>query len=94
MSARRTFKRGLALVCLLSVCCLNVMALSYVTPNKVRYRCPEVGVTKIIALRSVTCGFMLHPLLYGVISLSVDLLVETINLFVEVQFSNPCKYPR
>ena len=87
VSVCRTFKRVLAFVCMLSVCCLNVMALSYVGNG-----CSGLGVAGICALKSVTHGLVLYSLLYGVISVSVDLLVKTFSFLVLIQFSNSCKY--
>ena len=43
-----------------------------------------VGLTRIAALKTVTCGLVLFSLLYGVISVSVDLLVDIVNLFLVV----------
>ena len=43
-------------------------------------------------LNSVPCGFVLCCLLYGVISASVNFLVETFSPLVEIQFSDSCKY--
>ena len=83
---------GLALVRMLFMCSLNVMPLPYITPRIVESGCSEVGVTGIGALESVACGSVLYSLLYDVISVSVNLLVETFSLFVVIQFSNSCMH--
>ena len=80
MIACRTFKRVLALVCMLSVCCLIAMPLPYVTPRIVAHGCSGVGVTAIGALKSATCDLVLYSLLYCVIIVSVDLFVKTFSL--------------
>ena len=51
VSALRTFKRILALVCMLSVCYLNVISVSYATPRIVENECWRVRVTGICALK-------------------------------------------
>ena len=67
---------GLSLsVYMLSVCCLNGLPLSYVTPRIVGNGCSMVDVTGIGALKRATCGLVLYLQLYGVIS-------ETMYLFV------------
>ena len=43
-----------------------------------------VDVAEIGALKSITCDLMLYFLLYGSINVSVDLVVETFNLFAAV----------
>ena len=65
-----TSKGILALVSMLSVCSLNAMPLSYVT---------GIG-----ALKRVTCGLLVYSQLYGVISVSRDLFVETFSLLAHV----------
>ena len=50
--------------------------------------CSEAKVTGIGALKSVTCGLVLHSLLYSVINVSADLLAEIFSLFIVIQFSN------
>ena len=67
MSARIPFNRVLALVCM-SMCCLNAFPLSYVTLRIVGNECSGVNVTGIDALKSVTCGLVFYPVLYGVIT--------------------------
>ena len=59
------------------------MPQSYITPSIVGVRSE---------LKSVTCGLVLHSLLYGVISGRVDLLVYAFILLVVIQISNSCKY--
>ena len=85
VSALRTFKRVLAGVFILSVCCLNVTPLSSVTP-----RIFVVGVTGMGVLFSVMCGWALYSLLNGVRRVSVDFVVETFSLFCESQCSRVC----
>lgn len=64
MSEHRTFKRNLALVCMSSMCCLNVLPLPYVTPEIAGNGCPRVSVTGIGALKSVTCGSALYSIIW------------------------------
>ena len=44
------------------------------------------------SVKSVICDLMLYSLLYGVVSVSVDLLVDTFSLFIVIQFLDSCKY--
>ena len=62
VSARKTFRRRLAFVFVLSVCVLNVIPRSYVTPRILGVLLMGRGV-----LLSVMCGWVLYSLLYGVI---------------------------
>ncbi len=82
-----TFSLFLALLLMSSVCCLNVIPLSSVTP-----RIFVCGVIGICVLLSVTCGVALYSMLCGVTSVSDDLFVETFILFVVSQFSSVCMY--
>ena len=43
-------------------------------------------------MKSITFVLVLYSLLYGVISVSVDLLVKICSLFIVIQFSNSCNY--
>ena len=82
--ARMTFSRVLAFVLIVLVCSLNVIPLSNVTPNMV-----DVSVTGMGVLKSVTCGCAEYSRLNGVISVSVDLFVETLSrLFVSQSSSS------
>ena len=87
VSARKTFRRRLAFVFVLSVCVLNVVPRSYVTPRIFGVLLMGRGV-----LLSVMCGWVLYSLLYGVIKVMDDLFAETFNLFVFSQFSNVFMY--
>ena len=87
VSARKTFRRRLAFVFVLSVCVLNVIPRSYVTPRIFGVFLMGRGV-----LLSVMCGWVLYSLLYGVIKVMDDLFAETFNLFVFSQFSNVFMY--
>ena len=49
-----TFKRVYALVCMLSMYCLNVMPLLYFTPKIVGNGCLRMSIAGIGALKSVT----------------------------------------
>ena len=82
-----TFSRVLALVLMFCVCCLNVIPLSSVTSRIVGVLWIGIGV-----LKSVTCGCVLYSLLYGVMSVSVDLFVETLSLLFVSQCSSWCIY--
>ena len=77
---------------MLSVSCLNFMPLSCITSKIVENGRSEVGVALIGALKSAICCLVLRTLLYSVISVSVDWLLETFSLFVVIQFSNSCMY--
>ena len=87
MSARKTFRRRLAFVFVLSVCVLNVIPRSYVTPRILGVFLMGRGV-----LLSVMCGWVLYSLLYGVIKVMDDLFAETFSLFVFSQSSNVFMY--
>jgi uncharacterized membrane protein len=82
-----TFSLFLAFVFVLSVCVLNVIPLSSVTP-----RIFVVCVTGSGVLCRVTCGCVLYSVVYGVTSVSDDLFAETFNLFVSSQRSKVCMY--
>ena len=71
-----TFSLRSAFVLMLSVCCLNVIPLSSVTP-----RIWVVSVSGRGELNSVMWGLALYSLLYGVISVSDDLFAETLSLW-------------
>ena len=87
VSARKTFRRRLAFAFVLSVCVLNVIPRSYVTPRILGVLLMGRGV-----LLSVMCGWVLYSLLYGVIKVMDDLFAETFNLFVISQSSNVLMY--
>ena len=87
MSARKTFRRRLAFVFVLSVCVLNVIPWSYVTTRILGVLLMGRGV-----LLSVMFGCVLYSLLYGVIKVMDDLFAETFNLFVFSQSSNVFMY--
>lgn len=86
------FQGVLTLVFMLSVYCMNIMPLSYLTPSIVEHGYSEVGATGFGALKNVTYGLVVDSLLYGVIRASVNLLVETLSLFVVIEFSNSYNY--
>ena len=67
---------------MLSVCCLNDIPLSKVTSRTVGVLVSGIGV-----LNSVAIGCAVYSLLYGIMTVSVDLFVETFSLFVVSQFS-------
>lgn len=83
VSARMTFSRVLALVLMFCVCCLNVIPRSRVTPRIVGVLLIGIGV-----LKRVTTGWVLYSLLYGVMSVRVDLVVDTVSLLSVSQFSS------
>ena len=87
MSARKTFRRRLAFVLVLSVCVLNVIPRSYVTPSILGVLLMGRGV-----LLRVMCGWVLYSLLYGVFKVMDDSFAETFNLFVFSQSSNVFLY--
>ena len=80
---RRTFSLDLAEVLMVSVCCLNVMPLSKVTPNSLK-----VSLHGIEEWFSVMLGLTLYSLWHGVIRVSEDLLVEIFILLRLNQSSN------
>lgn len=73
VSARSTLSLCLALVLVSCVCCLNVAPVSYVTP-----RILVVLLCGMVLLLSVTWGCTVYSLLCGVISVSDDLVGETV----------------
>ena len=72
---------------MLSVCCLNVTPLSYVTPRIVGVLVYGIGV-----LLSVMVGCVVYSWDQGVMSVSVDLDVETLSRFVWSHISSVSMY--
>ena len=87
MRARSTFRRVLALVFTLEMCSLKVIPLSKVSPRIV-----GVGDCGIGVLLSVTVGWELYSIFQGVKRVSVDLVGETLSLFVLSHCSSECMY--
>ena len=85
--ARMTFSLVLAFVLIVLVCSLNVIPRSNVTPKMV-----DVSVTGMGVLKSLTSGWTVYSRLNGVISVRVDLFVETLSLLFVSQSSSSCIY--
>ena len=83
VSALMTLSLSLAFLFMLSVCCLNVIRGSSVSPSMV-----GVGLIGIGVLSRCTIGCALISCLQGVMSVSDDLFAETLSLFVSSHFSS------
>ena len=77
----------LLFVFMFCMCCLDVIPLSYVTPNVV-----GLLVRGISSSFRVTGGFRVCSRFHGVMSVSVNFVVETFSLIVWSHVSSVCMY--